>query len=235
MLLETQLWYDFLNLGFKLLPMAGSDFPYLSAPGGERNYVHVDGDFTVDAYYKELREQRTFVTNGPMLEFSVNGRPMGSNLQLSPGDEISVIAGAALNPDIEALNRIELIVHGDVVATMDDVSADNTLSLQHTMTVEEGMWLAVRAFGAEQTVAHTAPVYITTDGGFEKRSAVPELARRMINKLREFDTVTADETQELESWSVGERLTTMLAEQRVKILERADEARAVYARMLDQR
>jgi len=212
--LETQLWYDFLNLGFKLLPMAGSDFPYLSAPGGERNYVHVDGDFTVDAYYKELREQRTFVTNGPMLEFSVNGRPMGSNLQLSPGDEISVIAGAALNPDIEALNRIELIVHGDVVATMDDVSADNTLSLQHTMTVEEGMWLAVRAFGAEQTVAHTAPVYITTDGGFEKRSAVPELARRMINKLREFDTVTADETQELESWSVGERLTTMLAEQR---------------------
>jgi len=233
--LETQLWYDFLNLGFKLLPMAGSDFPYLSAPGGERNYVHVDGDFTVDAYYKELREQRTFVTNGPMLEFSVNGRPMGSNLQLSPGDEISVIAGAALNPDIEALNRIELIVHGDVVATMDDVSADNTLSLQHTMTVEEGMWLAVRAFGAEQTVAHTAPVYITTDGGFEKRSAVPELARRMINKLREFDTVTADETQELESWSVGERLTTMLAEQRVKILERADEARAVYARMLDQR
>jgi len=57
----------------------------------------------------------------------------------------------------------------------------------------------------------------------------------MINKLREFDTVTADETQELESWSVGERLTTMLAEQRVKILERADEARAVYARMLDQR
>jgi hypothetical protein len=170
-----------------------------------------------------------------MLEFSVNGQPMGSNLQLSPGDEVSIIAGAALNPDIEALNRIELVVHGDVVAAMDDVSADNTLSLQHTMTVEEGMWLAVRAYGAEQTVAHTAPVYITTDGGFEKRSAVPELARRMINKLREFDTVAADETQELESWSVGERLTTMLAEQRVKILERADEARVVYARMLDQR
>ncbi|RLA32612.1 MAG: hypothetical protein DRR11_07825 [Gammaproteobacteria bacterium] len=233
--LETQLWYDFLNLGFRLLPMAGSDFPYLSAPGGERNYVYVDGEFTVDAYYKALREERTFVTNGPMLEFSVNGQPMGSNLQLSPGDEVSIIAGAALNPDIEALNRIELVVHGDVVVAMDDVSADNTLSLQHTMTVEEGMWLAVRAYGAEQTVAHAAPVYITTDGGFEKRSAVPELARRMINKLREFDTVAADETQELESWSVGERLTTMLAEQRVKILERADEARAVYARMLDQR
>ena len=232
--LETQLWYDFLNLGFKLIPMAGSDFPYLSAPGGDRNYVYVDGDFTVDAYYAALRKHRTFVTTGPMLEFAVNGQPMGSSLQLPKGGEVSIVAGAALNPDIEALDRIELVVHGEVVATKNDVSADNTLSLQHTMTVEEGMWLAVRAYGANQTVAHTAPVYITTGGGFEKRSAVPELARRMINKLSEFDTVVADETLELESWSVGEPLTNMLAEQRVKILERADEARAVYARMLDQ-
>ena len=102
------------------------------------------------------------------------------------------------------------------------------------MTVDEGMWVAVRAYGANQTVAHTAPVYVTTGGGFEKRSAVPELARRMINKLAEFDTVVADETLELEAWSVREPLTNMLAEQRVHILERADEARVVYARMLDQ-
>jgi hypothetical protein len=233
--LETQLWYDYLNLGFKLIPMAGSDFPYLNAPGGDRNYVYVDGDFTVDAYYEALREQRTFVTNGPMLELSVNGQPMGSNLQLSAGDEISIVAGAALNPDIEALDRIELVVHGNVVASMNNVSVGNTLSLQHTMTVEDGMWLAVRAHGAEQTVAHTAPVYVTTGGGFENRAAVPELARRMINKLGEFDTVAADAALELESWSVAEPLSIMLTEQRVKILERADEARAVYARMLDRR
>jgi len=232
--LETQLWYDYLNLGFKLIPMAGSDFPYLSAPGGDRNYVYVDGDFTVDAYYEALREQRTFVSNGPMLEFSVNGQLMGSNLRLSPGDEISIVAGAALNPDIEVLDRIELVVHGDVVASVNNVAPGNTLSLQHSMTVEDGMWLAIRAYGAEQTVAHTAPVYVTTGGGFENRSAVPELARRMINKLGEFDTVAADATLELESWSVAEPLSTMLTEQRVKILERADEARAVYARMLDQ-
>ena len=233
-LIETELWYDYLNLGFKLIPMAGSDFPYISAPGGDRNYVYIEGDFTVDAYYEALRDHRTFVTTGPMLEFSVNGQPMGSSLQLSPGDELSIDAGAALNPDIEALDRIELVVHGDVVATNDKVSADNTLTLQYAMTVEEGMWLAVRAYGANQTVAHTAPVYVTTGGGFEKRSAVPELARRMINKLAEFDTVVADETLELEAWSVGEPLTNMLVEQRVHILERADEARVIYARMLDQ-
>lgn len=232
--LETELWYDYLNLGFKLIPMAGSDFPYLNVPGGDRNYVFVNGEFTVDAYYEALNEQRTFVTSGPMLELAVNGHGMGSNLEMSPGDEVSISASAALNPDFEMLDRIELVVHGDVVAVADNVSATNTLTLEHSITVNEGVWLAVRAYGAEQTVAHTAPVYVTTGGGFENRALVPGLARRMIDKLAEFDTVAADETLELESWSVGEPLTVMLAEQRIKILERADEARAIYARMLDR-
>ena len=232
--IETELWYDYLNLGFKLIPTAGSDFPYLNAPGGDRNYVFVDGEFTVDAYYEALRKQRTFVTNGPMLELTVNSHGMGSDIQLSPGDEISINARAALNPDIERLDRIELVVHGVVVAVVDEISATNTVTLNHSLTVNEGMWLAIRAYGAEQTVAHSAPVYVTTGGGFEHCAAVPGLARRMIHKLAEFDTVVADETLELESWSVGEPLTNMLSEQRIKILERADDARAVYARMLDQ-
>jgi len=232
--IETELWYDYLNLGFKLIPTAGSDFPYLNAPGGDRNYVFVDGEFTVDAYYEALRKQRTFVTNGPMLELTVNGHGMGSDIQLSPGDEISINARAALNPDIERLDRIELVVHGVVVAVVDGISATNTVTLNHSLTVNEGMWLAIRAYGAEQTVAHSAPVYVTTGGGFEHCAAVPGLARRMIDKLAEFDTVVADETLELESWSVGEPLTNMLSEQRIKILERADDARVVYARMLDQ-
>jgi len=63
---------------------------------------------------------------------------------------------------------------------------------------------------------------------------VPIVARRMLEKLDEFETVRADVTEELEAWSVGERLDTMLMEQRNQILERAEEARAIYARMLDR-
>ncbi len=102
------------------------------------------------------------------------------------------------------------------------------------MDFDSGFWLAARAYGAGQTLAHSAPVYVTTGGGFENPSAVPVLARRMIEKLAEFETVQADTTQELEAWSVGEPLEVMLMEQRIAILERAGEARAVYARMLDQ-
>lgn len=232
--IETELWYDFLNLGFKLIPTAGSDFPYLGAPGSDRNYVFVGDDFTVDAYYEALRAQHTFVSTGPMLEFTVNGQTMGSDIQVEPGAALAIEASAALNPDIEVLDRLELVVHGEVVAVADNVGDSNSVTLSHSLGVDTGMWLAVRAYGAEQTIAHSAPIYVTTGAGFENPVAVPVLARRLIDKLQEFETAPADETQELEAWSVGENLGVMLTEQRVAILERAEEARMVYARMLDR-
>ena len=103
------------------------------------------------------------------------------------------------------------------------------------MHARAGFWLAVRAYGVDQAVAHSAPVYITIDGGgFENTARVAELARKMMAKLGEFETMEADATQELEAWSVGANLTTMLDDQRLQILDRAADARAVYARMLDQ-
>ena len=232
--LETDLWYEFLNLGFVLVPTAGSDFPYLSAPGGERNYVHVGERFSIDQWYENLRLGHTFVTNGPVLEFAVNGRPMGSTIEVDPGETIRIRAGAALNPDMDRLSRLELVVHGEVVDVVDDVSEGNALVLERDLAIDRGVWLAVRAYGSEQAMAHSAPVYVTTGSGFEKPEAVSELAKRMITRLGEFESVEANPELELEAWSVGENLRRMLAGQRLAILDRADEARAVYARMLDR-
>ncbi len=232
--LETELWYDFLDLGFRLIPTAGSDFPYLGAPGSDRNYVYVGEEFSVDAYYAALEAQRTFVTTGPMLEFTVNGLQMGASISASPGDMLDIRASASLNPDLGTLDRVELVMHGEVIATADQASATNRIELNYRTAVEGGTWLAVRAYGDEQTVAHSAPVYVTVAGSFENPATVPTLARRMLDKLAEFETVEVDATQELEAWSVGEPLGVMLTEQRVAILERAEEARSVYARMLDR-
>jgi hypothetical protein len=232
--LETELWYEFLNLGFGLIPTAGSDFPYLSAPGAERNYVYVGDEYSVDAWYAALKRQHTFVTNGPLLEFTVNGQPMGAHLQLAAGAEINIGATASLKPDIEALDRLELVMHGDVIAQSSDVSSSNSVSLQHNIVVADGMWLAIRAYGVDQAVAHSAPVYISTGGGFANKEAVAEIASRMIARLGEFETVEADARLELESWSVGEPLGKMLVGQQVKILERVAEARSVYVQMIDR-
>lgn len=234
-ILSTNLWYDFLNLGFRLIPTAGSDFPYLGIPGAERNYVYLGDTFSVDAWYEQLAASRTFVTNGPMLQLEVNGQAMGKTVSLKPGDDIVISAAVASNPDGERLDRLELVVHGEVVATASDVSKDNTLSLEYSLPADSGLWLAVRAYGVEQAKAHSAPVYVVVDEqGFPKQAAIGDIIARMLRRLDEFDTMQVDVNSELETWSVGEPLTKMFAAQRANILQRVDDARRIYAAMLDR-
>ncbi len=234
-ILATDLWYDFLNLGFKLIPTAGSDFPYLGIPGQERNYVFVGETFTIDAWFEQLKASRTFVTNGPMLDIQVNGQPMGSVIEVQPGDKIDIVATAALNPDIETLDRLELIVHGQVVAVAENELQDELLALEHSLVANKGLWIAARAFGTNQAAAHTAPVYVVLDErGFGNHEAIPEIAERMLLRLDEFDTLKVNIDDELEPWSVGEPLEAMLTEQRLHILARVDKARKVYAALIDR-
>ncbi len=234
-ILATDIWYDFLNLGFKLIPTAGSDFPYLGVPGAERNYVYLGDTYSVDTWYAQLGASRTFVTNGPMLALEVNGWPMGSTIRLYPGDDIVISASVSSNPDAERLDRLEIIVHGEFVAVADDVSRDNSFTLEHSSVADGGMWIAARAYGKQQAVAHTAPVYVVVDDrGFTKIDAAADIIGRMLLRLDEFDTVQVDVGSELETWSVGEPLTAMFDDQRLKILQRVDDARRFYAAMLDR-
>lgn len=234
-ILATELWYDFLNLGFRLTPTAGSDFPYLGVPGAERNYVYLGDDWSIDRWYLELAANQTFVTNGPMLELQVNGQTMGSSIELEPGSELMVSMRVSSNPDGERLDRLELIVHGEVLAVADDVSPDNSIRLDYSMVADNGLWLAARAFGVDQAKAHSAPVYVTIDDrGFVNRAAAEEIIGRMLDRLDEFDTVQVDVDSELETWSVGEPLTEMFSVQYARILQRVDVARRAYATMLDQ-
>ena len=61
------IWYSFLNIGYKVLPVAGADYPYFgpTLPGVERTYVKLDGPFDTDAWYDSfpprprVREQRS--------------------------------------------------------------------------------------------------------------------------------------------------------------------------------
>ncbi len=110
-------WYDFLNLGYKILPMAGSDFPFMDLPGVVRNYAKIDGPFSVDAWFDAYSRGNVYVTNGPFLELSVNGQPMGSEIRITRGGRLEIVAEVELNPEVDSLDRLEIVVLGDVMAT----------------------------------------------------------------------------------------------------------------------
>ena len=235
------IWYSFLNIGYKVLPVAGADYPYFgpTLPGVERTYVKLDGPFDTDAWYDSFRRGRVYVSNGPFLELTVDGREMGEELSVERGATLEIVAGAALNPDVDGLNRLELVVHGEVVA-VEPADGRDRIELRTELTAERSMWIAVRAFGdrdgpRDMTVAHSAPIFVIVDGEpFWKPEAVPELVALHRGKLQELLTAPIEPENDLESWETSTLLLEQWDEQRKLLEARIAEADARYRELLER-
>lgn len=237
--LDTDIWYDFLDLGYRLVPAAGSDYPYLDLPGAVRQYVRVEGDAGAEAWFEAFREGRTYVTSGPFLKLSVDGAGMGAQLDVEAGARVPVVAEARLNPDVDALDRLELVVAGEVVAT-ERARGRSRVELRTEVAVEESAWLAVRAYGGRESrrrtvVAHSAPVYLVVDGRPTwTRDAVPDLVRRYQGELDEMMSEPLDPDEDLEPWETREILPVEWERQRELLQDRVEHARARLGERLER-
>jgi len=239
--LNTEVWYSFLNLGYKILPVAGADYPYFgpTLPGVERTYVKVDGAFSPDAWYDGFRRGHAYVTNGPLVQLTINGRPMGEELRVKRGTPLEVVADAQLNPDVDKLDRLELVILGDVDAQVPAAGKDRA-HLQKTLTADRSMWVAVRAYGNHQepqftTVAHSAPIYVIVDDQPSwKADALASLVQHQRAQLNELLTVPVDPNSDLEAWETGETLVDQWAKQLPLLTPRIREADAKYQQLLER-
>lgn len=237
---NTDTWFDFLNLGYKLTPAAGTDFPYIeNVPGTVRSYVQLAGSFTSQGWFDGLKAGRTFVTNGPMLTFSVNGQGMGTELNVKPGDSLVIEASAALNPDFGALDRLELIEQGEVVRIVSARDAQGKLRLEHRALASHGTWFIVRARGSGEAapaelVAMSAPVYVRVGGeSFWKPSVVSGIVTQLEGELQKL-LVPVAQNPELETWETHEPDLKHWDAQKELLERRVADAKAIYARLVER-
>ena len=219
-------WYDFLNLGFRLTPIAGSDYPYVDPAGAVRFFAGIDGPISADAWFDAIRAGRTFVSNGPMLSFHVGAATMGEAVEIEPGESLLLHAEAEVNPDFDELERLELVVHGEVVAATD---GPGRVEVEHRLVQEAGCWVAARAVGSNRTVAHSAPVYVTVGGAKQTWHApsVPAIVDRMEAQLRDLVESKPDPfLEDFEIWdaetSYLPRWLEVLPELRIRVDEAID-------------
>ena len=237
--LLTGIWYDFLNLGYKLTPSAGSDFPYTDLPGVVRDYVQVKGTNNPDAWYASFRAGHVYVTNGPFLEFTVNGHPMGDEIHVARGSRLDISAQAQMNPDVDKLDCLELVVLGDVTAT-EAAHGKEQVTLDTHLTADHSMWIAVRAYGSRQeewntTAAHSAPVYVIVDGEPTwKREQVPLLVDRERKALQEILTSPLVPSEDLEAFETGDMLVKQWAKQLPLLKPHVQKADALYLELLQK-
>lgn len=158
---EYDRYYRLLNCGLKIAASTGTDWWIYDH---NRVFVQVEGGFTYDTWIAGLRAGRTFISNGPLLEFTVDGKGPGSTV--TPKGRIKVAASALSRIPFE---RVEIIQDGRIVADQPAVRG-REVRLERELEVEEGGWIAARITGTEKTYAgypvfaHSSPVYLRVDG-----------------------------------------------------------------------
>jgi hypothetical protein len=178
-----------------------------------------------------------------MLDFTINGAGMGQEVRVARGARLDVAAIAQLNPDIDRLGRLELIVHGDVAATERGTGGDR-LELKQTLTAERSMWVAVRAVGAREVeergqvntlgaIAHSAPIYVIVDDQpFFKAAAVGDLVKEQRQLLQDLLNGPVDPMGDLEAWETVDVLARQWERQRYLLGSRVEEADRRYQDIL---
>ena len=153
---------------------------------------------------------------------------MGDENHLPRGSKLDVSAEAVLNPDIDQLGRIQLVVLGDVAATKAARGQDR-VQMKTTVTADHSMWIAVRAYGAKNdprntTVAHSAPIYVVVeDKPFWKLSAVPELIHHQRESLNDVLNGPLLPDEDLEEFQTHDLLLDEWAKQHEMLGDRVAE------------
>ncbi len=228
--LDTSYLYEFLNMGFKLLPSAGSDYPYVGFPGDERVYVHIDGTPTAAAWFENFKSGRSFITNWMSADFSVNGDDRAVEFEIRAGDPVTVDAVVKLNPDFDRLDRVELVAHGEVLHKVTAPADATELKISHTLTPAGSQWLALRAYGKVDASLHTVPVYVYVDGDrdFSNRDKVDKIAKKYRDVLQKFRNSTPDPADDFERFDVEDALLPSWKESKPKLDGVIDEAITKY-------
>ncbi len=170
-------YYRYLNCGYRLPLVGGTDKMTSEVPVGIcRTYAYIPPDqpFTYENWCQAIKAGRTFLSSGPMLDFSVNGVRAGDTLNLAGnGGTVEVEAVAE---GIFPVHALQIIQGGKVVASTNESKGARRLSLKASLKIERHTWLAARCGGPNYTVtthhdawrrgifAHTSPIYIAVGG-----------------------------------------------------------------------
>ena len=167
-------WYRYLNTGYRLPLVGGTDKMSSEVPVGlYRTYAQLgDQTFSHDAWCRAVRQGRTFLSGGPLISLDVEGHGIGDTVSISGPGTVSVSASVQ---SIFPVSTLEIVQNGRVVASTAENDGARALQLSTDLRVDGDSWLAARCGGPDhfdglahrdvwqrRVFAHTSPIYVTT-------------------------------------------------------------------------
>jgi hypothetical protein len=166
------IWYRILNAGVRVGISAGTDvfnnFLWGGILGSQRVYVHTGNPYTYEGWVKNFAAGRSFASNGPLLQMTVNGAGPGEELALSDRRVQVNVSARSLVP----MDRLEIIVNGKVAAEKKIEMNDSEITFTRELNLPGSAWVAAYVSGPRhrlvtkdpEVFAHTSPVYCMVNG-----------------------------------------------------------------------
>jgi len=192
----VDLYYQFLNAGFRLPIAAGTDKLGEEIPlGSNRVYAKVQGPATYASWLAAVKAGKAFVTNGPILEFEA--------AEATPGDVVEFQGAKRIKARVTArsilpFTTLEIVLNGDpvghkTIAIPNNTPKDGLYSMEVETTVEltKSGWLAARVVDHPDlrnrilprdvsVFAHTDPIYFLQDGHKVREEASVVYLRKFV-------------------------------------------------------
>ncbi len=166
----SQVWHRALNCGFRLTASAGedsiTDSPAMPILGADRLYAYLGPELRWDGWVDAIRRGQTFVTNGPLLQFEVNGEIPGAEIRLPAAGGTVEVNGRLQS--IVPVKSLEVIFNGRVIESLPLDSGGTTAQFRKRISIPKSGWLTLKAAGTSvrrpvddaYPVAETSPVYV---------------------------------------------------------------------------
>jgi Tol biopolymer transport system component len=228
--ITADVWYRLLNTGFRLPAGAGTDamanFASLRGPVGmNRVYVRSGATLRYRDWLAALKAGRTFVSNGPLLGFTLSGHQIGDELAFAAGVH-QVVARVTLR-SIVPVERLEIVANGVVVAPIPLTDGGTRADAVVPLPITRSGWFIVRAWSAQATApvldaypyATTSPIYVTVAG---RPVRSPDSARWFVRWIERLEAAANAHT----GWND--------AAEKSEVLRRLAEARRVFQRRSEE-
>jgi Tol biopolymer transport system component len=222
-------WYRLLNLGFRIPAGAGTDAtanyaaPIRGMVGMDRVYAWVPAwPLTLGMWMNGLRHGHTFVTNGPLINFTLGKEMVGNELKLaSAADAIPFTAHLR---SVVPMDHLEIVCNGKVTKALALEGKRDAGDFSGAVPISESGWCVLRAWSERPeypvmdgyAYATTSPVYVSIG---DKQPKSPDDAKYFAAWIQK----TIEVTDKYPDWNS--------AAEKELVMKRLREAKKIYENM----
>lgn len=223
-LATAKVWYRLLNCGFRIPAGAGTDamanFASLRGPVGvNRVFVKTGRRPDQADWLGAIRHGRTFATNGPLLELTLDGKEAGDEVHLPSGRH--EVTARGLLQSMVPIEHLEIVGNGRVVATLAVSGERTSANFDETLIIEKSGWYTLRAWSElprhpvldAYPFATTSPIYVTVGDEPVRSRTDAEYFIAWVGRLEAY-------AREHEGWNT--------AQEKEAVLDSLRQARAVF-------